>query len=177
MATSRGSIAAQVRTYQRILRRRERTRGNGEGSIYQRESDGRWCCSLTLENGKRKVLYGRTREEMAKKLRKELNDRDEGTVTTGGMTLARFVPAYLTAVELRNVRPRTLEAYREKLDRHILPTVGKVRLDKLTAADVQRLYATLRTEGKERKRADGTITKEHCRRARSAWSTRSCTRS
>jgi hypothetical protein len=47
-------------------------RGNGEGGIYQRESDGKWCASVDLGfvNGKRrrKVIYGKTRKEVADKL-------------------------------------------------------------------------------------------------------------
>ena len=116
-------------------------RGNGEGSIYRRESDGKWCASLTLDNGRRKVFYGRTREEVAKKLRTEQNNRDEGTLTTGSATLAQFKPQYLAAAKARSVRPRTLEAYEERLNKHILPTLGRVRLDKLTATHVERLYA------------------------------------
>jgi hypothetical protein len=46
--------------------------GHGEGEIYQRESDGKWCASIDLElvNGKRqrKVVYGKTRKEVADKL-------------------------------------------------------------------------------------------------------------
>jgi integrase len=56
------------------------------------------------------------------------------------MTLAAFVDEYISAAKSRNVRPRTIEAYREKLDRHVLPTLGRTRLDKLTSAQVQKLY-------------------------------------
>ncbi len=120
--------------------RGKRSRGNNEGTIYRRESDARWCAELTLDGGKRKVLYGRTRDEVARKLRAAQNDREEGTLTTGSMTLDRFAPQYLAAVKLRNVRPRTLEAYREKLDLHILPALGKARLDRITAARIEQLY-------------------------------------
>jgi integrase len=49
-------------------------RGHGEGSIYRRESDGKWCCSINPGYGpdgkhKQKVLYGRTRKEVAEKLK------------------------------------------------------------------------------------------------------------
>jgi hypothetical protein len=48
-------------------------RGHGEGGIYQRESDGKWCASVDLGfvNGKRrrKVVYGKTRKEVADKLK------------------------------------------------------------------------------------------------------------
>ncbi len=37
-------------------------RGNGEGSIYQRKKDGKWVASITLDNGKRKVFYGKTKK-------------------------------------------------------------------------------------------------------------------
>ena len=37
-------------------------RGHGEGSIFQRK-DGRWVAQITLEDGRRKPLYGKTRKE------------------------------------------------------------------------------------------------------------------
>src|SRR4051794_768009 len=49
-------------------RRRTAKRGNGEGGIYQRDSDGRWCASVSLANGKRRVIYGDTRQQVADKL-------------------------------------------------------------------------------------------------------------
>jgi len=57
-------------------------RGHGEGSIYQRESDGRWCSTVDLGwvNGKRKrkVIYGKTRKEVAEKLKVVLRDQQQG---------------------------------------------------------------------------------------------------
>ena len=44
-------------------------RGNGEGSISKR-SDGRWHARVSLPDGKRKHFYGRTRDEVRKKLDK-----------------------------------------------------------------------------------------------------------
>jgi hypothetical protein len=46
-------------------------RGNGEGSIY-RKADGRWVAQYAIETAqgtKRKTLYGKTRREVAEKLR------------------------------------------------------------------------------------------------------------
>ena len=50
-------------------RKTGRKRGHGEGSITQRKSDGLWQAALTLEGGKRKYLYGKTRKEVADKLK------------------------------------------------------------------------------------------------------------
>ena len=43
-------------------------RSHGEGTITQRK-DGRWCAALQLD-GKRAWVYGKTRSEVAEKLRK-----------------------------------------------------------------------------------------------------------
>ena len=42
-------------------------RGNNEGSIYKR-ADGRGAAALTVTWGKRRTLYGKTRQEVARKL-------------------------------------------------------------------------------------------------------------
>ena len=43
-------------------------RGNGEGSVYFQESRQRWAAAVTLVGGKRNVIYGKTRQEVARKL-------------------------------------------------------------------------------------------------------------
>lgn len=56
-------------------------RGHGEGSITQRK-DGRWeaRADLGYVNGKRKCksIYGKTRREVAEKLKKSLRDQQQG---------------------------------------------------------------------------------------------------
>ncbi len=54
-------------------------RGHGEGSIYQRSDNGIWCTVVDLGyvNGKRKrkYIYGKTRKEVAEKLKVVLRDQ------------------------------------------------------------------------------------------------------
>ena len=48
----------------------EKRRDKGDGSIYFRESDKRWVAKYTHTTGaKPKVLYGKTEQEVKKKLR------------------------------------------------------------------------------------------------------------
>lgn len=49
-------------------------RGNGEGSICQRKSDGRWMGMISLRDGGRKYFYGKTRQEVAIHVRAILNE-------------------------------------------------------------------------------------------------------
>src|SRR6476660_6530045 len=85
-------------------------RGNGEGGIYQRESDGRWCASVDLGfvNGKRrrKVIYGETRKEVADKLKALHRDQTSGTVVTERQTVAQYLERWLETVVQPHRRPK-----------------------------------------------------------------------
>jgi hypothetical protein len=52
-------------------------RANREGTIYRRQ-DGRWVASLMLPRGKRKSLYGKTRQAVAQKLTVALKAVQDG---------------------------------------------------------------------------------------------------
>jgi len=52
-------------------------RGNNEGSITKRP-DGLWEARITLDNGKRKSIYAKTRQEAARRLAAAARDRDNG---------------------------------------------------------------------------------------------------
>lgn len=49
--------------------RKQRRRGHGEGSIFQRK-DGRWVAQIALEDGKKKLLYRKSKQEAIAALRK-----------------------------------------------------------------------------------------------------------
>ncbi len=123
-------------------------RGNGEGSIYYRNSDGKWVGSVTLGTGKRKVFYGRTRKEVQEKLKIVLHEQQQGTlVTAAPQTVAQFLTDWLENTHRRRVRPRTYERYREAVYMHIIPSLGHYQLQKLTAQQVQAFYTKKADEG------------------------------
>lgn len=55
-------------------------RANGEGSIYERK-DERWATSVTLENGKRKTVYGKTQKEVHPNVVQEMLGHSSISVT------------------------------------------------------------------------------------------------
>lgn len=115
--------------------RRSGRRGNQEGSITQL-SDARWQARLTLEGGKRKAFYGRTRAEVQQKLTAALRDRDRGLpVVAEQQTVAQFLTDWLKAIK-PTIKLRTWTRYAEYVNTHTLPTLGKVRVAKLTAQQV-----------------------------------------
>jgi integrase len=122
-------------------------RGHGEGSIYQRQ-DGRWAASITLENRKRKTFYGKTRKEVQEKLKVALHEQQQGTLATGPQqTIKAFLEHWLEEVHKPNIRLASYRIYHVSLNKHILPVIGHVQLQKLTAQQVQALYARKVKEG------------------------------
>ena len=116
-------------------------RGHQEGSIYRRESDGRWVGSLSLEDGGRKYLYGKTRKEVHDKLQKALQEQQEGTLPTGpAQTLKQYLEYWLEEVHKPAIRLSSYVKYRRLIHIHILPALGQVQLQKLAPQQVQSLY-------------------------------------
>lgn len=114
-------------------------RGNGEGSIYQR-ADGLWVGAVSVD-GKRQLVAGTTRRAVDEKLRLLRNAIADGAPLTKGGTLGAFVPEWLAACRVAGKRPRTLRGYERLMRLHVLPTLGKVALQKVSPEQLERLYA------------------------------------
>ena len=130
----------------------KRSRGNGEGTIYQRKSDGKWCASLMLEGGKRKVLYGKTRQEVARKLRDAQQNRDQGLPpVTDRQAFGVFLDRWLAEVVRPSLRPRTFESYADLVRLHIKPGLGRIQLAKLDAPTILAFLNERRCDGNLRR--------------------------
>jgi integrase len=121
-------------------------RGHGEGSVHKR-ADGRWVGVIDLgwHGGKRrrKYVYAATRREAQDKVQRVHEERRRtGSVADDRITLAVFVREWLAATE-HTVRASTYARYEANMRLHVLPGIGKRKLNRLAAADLQRLYAGL----------------------------------
>ncbi len=124
-----------------------RKRGNGEGSI-TKSANGLWQARLTLADGRRKAVYGKTRQEAFQKLTAALRDRDRGLpIVAERQTVGQYAATWLEAIK-PTLRLRTWQRYRELLTLHVVPTLGKVALAKLTPPQVHGLYAALLAEAR-----------------------------
>jgi integrase len=112
-------------------------RRNGEGSVLKRK-DGRWCAAYTV-NGKRKYLYGKTRKEVAGKLREALAKTGNGTYYPD-IKIENYLVQWLKDSVRDSVRERTYERYEQITRNHIVPELGNKTLTSLTEMDVQSLY-------------------------------------
>lgn len=88
-------------------------------------------------------------------------------VPASKLTVAEFLrDKWLPSVEQR-LRPSTLSGYRSLLETHIIPRLGQKRLSELDPSDLNRLYADLLKDGRQRNGTGGlspkTTRKRRCR--------------
>ncbi|MCY4506501.1 MAG: site-specific integrase [Acidobacteria bacterium] len=125
-------------------------RGRGEGSITKR-SDGRWMAQADLgwQDGKRrrKALYGRTKREVQEKLREALHRKEHGLPAVPEQeTVGVFLRRWLEVKQSR-VRRRTNQRYAHVVRAHLLPSLARIRLSKLTPQDVAACLRHVEAEG------------------------------
>ena len=121
-------------------------RGNNEGSIYKR-ADGRWAAAVSLPRRKRRTLYGKTRQEVARKLNEALRDREAGLpIIPERQTVEQFLTHWLKTAE-PTIRRTTFVRYEEYMRLHTIPVIGHIRLPRLTPQHLQDLYTKKLAEG------------------------------
>ncbi len=112
-------------------------RANGEGTIRQR-TDGRWEGLYTI-NYKRKSVYGKTQDEVRKKLNKVLNDIDSGIyIENNNITFGAWLDEWLEIYAKPSVKLSTYGSYEGYIRNHIKPEIGKIKLSVLRADVLQK---------------------------------------
>jgi integrase len=124
-----------------------RRRGRNEGSIYKDEAKGRWYAAVSLGYGpdgktwRRHKISGRTRAEVAEKLKQIQAEQDSGVQPERAYTVKRAVDDWLTeGLDGRSAQTVTLNRH---IVKPVTAIIGNVELRKLTAHDVRRALAQL----------------------------------
>lgn len=125
-------------------------RPNGEGALFRRK-DGRWAGYVQVSDRDgltaRKSFYGKTRAEVAEKVRRGLEASRAGQLSAGrSPQLADFLNQWLRTID-GTIRPSTFASYAGIVRKHLIPHLGRISVDRLAINDVAQLLA--------RKRADG----------------------
>lgn len=115
-------------------------RGNSEGTITRRK-DGRWEARISLPDGSRKSFYGKTRQEVARRLSEARHEVDRGLpLPDERLTVGQYLASWLEEIRLY-LRPSSLRRYRVQVRVHLIPGLGQMPLSKLTVQQVQAFYA------------------------------------
>jgi integrase len=111
-------------------------RGNNEGTIKQR-ADGRYESRVTLPDGARKSFYGTTRKEVNDKMTAAMKHIQDGLpVVSERETVGAFLPRWLADTR-GSIEPKTQRIYEQCIRLYLVPSLGRIRLARLTPQDVQ----------------------------------------
>lgn len=117
-------------------------RGQNEGSVYKL-ANGTWRGSVSLGRGPdgkrdRKYFSGKTRREVAEKLKVAQRDHQLGLpVAPERQTVAYFMNTWLEERAKPSTRITTYTTYESHTRIHILPSLGHIILQQLTPQQVQ----------------------------------------
>lgn len=127
-------------------------RPSGDGMVRKRE-DGRWEGRIVVghkANGDSifRYVYADTQKELTAKLRQNIEAYQGIDLTEQSrVTLSEWLDQWLEQMAL-TLRPSTLSHYRNDMEHHVKPYLGNRRLTQITAADLRKLYDTLKRKGR-----------------------------
>jgi integrase len=121
-----------------------RRRQAGEGSLYQRKSDGRWIATVHLgwQHGKRqrRVFTAATPAAAMKKRQDWLDKRKDGFTLPKGRppTVAEWAEHWAVNVAKPRVEATTFHgSYEGKIRDHVIPFFSRIPLNELTEEDIE----------------------------------------
>ncbi|WP_420123764.1 tyrosine-type recombinase/integrase [Nakamurella sp.] len=126
---------------------------NRASSVYQ-GGDGFWHGRVTVgyrDDGSidRRHVMGKTKGVVVQKVRDLERARDQGQVRRPGQrwTVAAWLDHWLENIARPNLRATSYSAYQVAVRRHLIPEIGKHRLDRLEPEHLERLYRKIVADG------------------------------
>ena len=133
----------------------KRRRDRGEGALFQ-EASGRWVGRVVV-NGHRRKVTGRTKTEVANKLREMRRHVESGLpVTPGDLTVAKLLADWQAkALPNRNLEPATLTMHRANISVISADELGRRRVKTVTPEMVEAMLERRAALGRSRRTLAG----------------------
>ena len=129
-------------------------RPNGDGTVRKRKSDGRWEGRITIGKKKDgtciiKTVTAKTQKALMVRLN-ELKFRYAGAnlVEKCQMTVGEWLIDWLDNYKKHMIRPTTYRGYKNYIETHMIPYIGKKPITNLRTSDIQRMYNRLKEGGR-----------------------------
>ncbi len=118
-----------------------------KGDGITKRKDGLYMARYTVHTSDgptRKTIYGRQYKDVEKKLAEARGDAARGIVFDAkGETVGKFMERWLEDVVKPSKTHRTYATHRQQVRSHIVPAIGRIKLEALRKPHVDRLYADL----------------------------------
>lgn len=130
-----------------------RRRGNLEGSVFYRKDRKLWAVTVTLgydEHGKlrRVTKYAKTKDEAVRLLSDMQRQARTGTLPEPvRLSVGDYLQHWLEDVMRPTLRPSTYARYESIVRNHLMPRIGRTKLQQLKPSQVQALYSAMEEDG------------------------------
>ena len=121
----------------------------------RKRPDGRWEGRYTAGRdpvtGKAiyKNVLAKTQKECKEKLEQAIEKNGKvDVVRSGKYTVAEWVRLWFETYSKPSIREQTAYYYNNYIEKHIVPGIGNIKLDKLTTLQIQQFYNKLKTSGR-----------------------------
>ena len=121
----------------------------------RKRPDGRWEGRYTAGRdpvtGKAiyKNVLAKTQKECKEKLARAIEKNVKvDVVRSGKYTVAEWVRLWFETYSKPSIREQTAYYYNNYIEKHIVPGIGGIKLDKLTTLQIQQFYNKLKTSGR-----------------------------
>ena len=121
----------------------------------RKRPDGRWEGRYTAGRdpvtGKAiyKNVLAKTQKECKEKLERAIEKNVKvDVVRSGKYTVAEWVRLWFETYSKPSIREQTAYYYNNYIEKHIVPGIGSIKLDKLTTLQIQQFYNKLKTSGR-----------------------------
>lgn len=114
----------------------------GSGSVRQR-SNGTWEARCML-NGKMQSFYGKKQADVIKAMRSAQTKADEGRhFEPARVSLSSWLDTWISEYIEPSAKPLTVATYKSRIESHIKPNIGDIKLSALNPTQIQRFYNDL----------------------------------
>ena len=121
----------------------------------RKRPDGRWEGRYTAGRdpvtGKAiyKNVLAKTQKECKEKLDRAIEKNGKvDIIRSGKYTVAEWVRLWFETYSKPSIREQTAYYYNNYIEKHIVPGIGDIKLDKLTTIQIQQFYNKLKTSGR-----------------------------
>ena len=108
--------------------------------------------SEVTDHGKEKIyknVLAKTQKECKEKLAQAIEKNGKvDVVRSGKYTVAEWVRLWFETYSKPSIGEQTAYYYNNYIEKHIVPSIGDIKLDKLTTLQIQQSYNKLRTSGR-----------------------------
>ena len=123
----------------------QKRREKGEGSVYQRKSDGLWIAAFTPEgSSKTKYFSAKSEPEVKKKLREYKKELARNCfVDIQKRTIQDYMSNWFDEIKTIELKPKSLDALTQTLNHQVYPHIGDIQLASLNTRDIQTMINAL----------------------------------